>query len=291
MKPAPFRYERAASLSEAIVLLSELGDEAKILAGGQSLMPLLNFRLARPTALIDINSVEGLSHVMGDNGYLGIGAIARQRQVEIDPEVRERIPLLSAALGHVGHVTIRNRGTFGGSLAHADPAAEIPVASLALDAQIKVDGRGGSRMVDSEDFFLGPFTTVLGPDEILTEVRIPWPSAGTSTAVVESARRHGDFGIVVVMASLHRDGAGRCDSVRLSIGGVEPLPLRLKEAENVLLGSELTADAIAEAAEVAFQAVEPMEDVHAPAAYRGQLTRVFVRRALTEAANQNKDEV
>lgn len=286
MKPAPVEYRRAESRTEALALLKELGDEAKILAGGQSLVPLLNFRLAQPTALVDINPATDLGFVTADNGHLSLGAVARQRQVETSPEVRERVPLLAQALSHVGHVTIRNRGTIGGSLAHADPAAELPIASLALDARMKVEGPNGARLVDAQDFFFGPFTTAIGPEEMLTEVQIPWPAAGTATAVVESARRHGDFGIVVVMATLHRDGTGRCDSARLSIGGVEPLPLRLKEAEDVLLGSDLGAEAIAQAAETAFEQVDPIEDVHAPAAYRGELTRVFVRRALTEAANQ-----
>lgn len=289
MKLAPVKYERAESMGHAIELLKELGDEAKVLAGGQSLIPLLSFRLAQPTALVDINPAQDLGHIRSDNGYLSIGATARQRQVELHNDVRERLPLLSEAVSQVGHVTIRNRGTFGGSLAHADPAAEIPIASLALDAQMKIDGPASSRIVAAEDFFLGPFTTALAPDEILSEVRIPWPLSGSSTSVIESARRHGDFGIVVVMASLHRDGSGRCDSARLAIGGVEPLPIRLKEAENVLIGSDLSAEAIAEATEAAFQAVDPIEDVHAPAAYRGQLTRVFVRRALTEAAGLTKD--
>ena len=288
MKPPAVKYQRAGGREEAIALLNEYGDEAKLLAGGQSLIPLMSFRLAQPGVLIDLNPATDLDHLDVNNGHVVIGAMTRQRTVETSRSVADSLPLLSEALRHVGHVTLRNRGTIGGSVAHADPAAEIPVALLALDGELVVEGPDGTRVVGSQDFFIGPFTTVLEPTEILTSVRVPRSAAGSGAAIVELARRHGDFAIVTVAAVVHVDGSGKCDSARIALGGVESVPARLKEAESVLLDAEPSDDAIREAADAAAGAVDPVSDIHGSASYRRDMTRVFVRRVLAQAVESAK---
>lgn len=289
MKPPAFKYTRARSCDEAVALLQEHGDDAKLLAGGQSLVPLMNFRLAQPAVLVDLNHANDLDFIRRDNGHLVIGAITRQRTVETSALVHQTVPLLSEAMSHVGHVTIRNRGTIGGSAAHADPAAELPVALLALDAEVGVQGPSGNRSIKANEFFTGSFSTLLELNEVLTEVRIPVPRSGTGAAIAESARRHGDFGIVVVMAVVRLAADGRCDDARVSVGGVEAVPTRRAEAESALIGVSPSAEAIDAAAEAAAGAMSPVDDIHAPAEYRRHLTHVFVRRALSEAVNRVKD--
>lgn len=289
MKPPVVGYARAGSSREAIALLQEHGDEAKLLAGGQSLIPLLSFRLASPSVLVDLNYAIGLDGIDQDNGHLVIGAMARQRTVEISPLVRDTVPLLSEALRHVGHVAIRNRGTIGGSLVHANPDAELPVAVLALDGELIVDGPDSERILKAQDFFLGPFTTVLNYDEILTSIRIPRPVSGTAAAVAESARRSGDFATVVAMAVIRLDTEGRCEDARIAIGGAQSKPARLSDAESILVGAEPSDDAVKEAANTAARTVCPIDDIHAPAEYRRHMTGVFVQRALTEAINRAKE--
>ena len=291
MKPPSFKYRRAGGREEAIALLGEHGDEAKLLAGGQSLVPLMSFRLAHPGVLIDLNPATDLDHVGEDNGHVVIGAMTRQRTVETSRLVRDSLPLLSEALGHVGHVTIRNRGTIGGSLAHADPAGELPVALLALDGEVVVEGPGGTRTVKGEDFFVGTLTTALAPTEILTSVRIPRSAAGTGAAIAELARRHGDFAIVIAMAVVHLDQNGRCDMARIALGGAESVPARLRDAESGLLGADPSDEAIKAAAEAAAGAVNPVGDIHGSESYRRDMTRVFVRRALIQAVERAKDGV
>ena len=291
MKPPSVKYQRAGGREEAIALLSEHGDEAKLLAGGQSLVPLMSFRLVQPVILIDLNPATDLDHVGEDNGHVVIGAMTRQRTVETSRLVRDNLPLLSETLGHVGHVTIRNRGTIGGSLAHADPAAEIPVALLALDGEVVVEGPDGARTVKADDFFIGPLTTVLAPTEILTSVRIPRSAAGTGAAIVELARRHGDFAIVIAMAVVHLDQNGECDMTRIALGGVEAVPARLRNAEAGLLGVEPSDEAIEAAAAAAADGVDPFGDIHGSEAYRRDMTSVFVRRALIQAVERAKDGV
>ena len=291
MKPPSFKYRRAGGREEAIALLGEHGDEAKLLAGGQSLVPLMSFRLAHPGVLIDLNPATDLDHVGEDNGHVVIGAMTRQRTVETSRLVRDSLPLLSEALGHVGHVTIRNRGTIGGSLAHADPAGELPVALLALDGEVVVEGPGGTRTVKGDDFFVGALTTALAPTEILTSVRIPRSAAGTGAAIAELARRHGDFAIVIAMAVVHLDQSGRCDMARIALGGTESVPARLRDAESGLLGADPSDEAIKAAAEAAAGAVNPVGDIHGSESYRRDMTRVFVRRALIQAVERAKDGV
>ena len=291
MKPPSFKYRRAGGREEAIALLGEHGDEAKLLAGGQSLVPLMSFRLAHPGVLIDLNPATDLDHIGEDNGHVVIGAMTRQRTVETSRLVRDSLPLLSEALGHVGHVTIRNRGTIGGSLAHADPAGELPVALLALDGEVVVEGPGGTRTVKGDDFFVGALTTALAPTEVLTSVRIPRSAAGTGAAIAELARRHGDFAIVIAMAVVHLDQSGRCDMARIALGGAESVPARLRDAESGLLGADPSDEAIKAAAEAAAGAVNPVGDIHGSESYRRDMTRVFVRRALIQAVERAKDGV
>ena len=288
MKPPAVKYQRAGGREEAIALLEQHGDDAKLLAGGQSLIPLMSFRLAQPGVLIDLNSATDLDHVGEDNGHVVIGAMTRQRTVETSRSVADSLPLLSEALRYVGHVTLRNRGTIGGSVAHADPAAEIPVVLLALDGELVVEGSSGTRVVSSQDFFIGPFTTVLEPTELLTSVRVPRSAAGTGTAILELARRHGDFAIVTVAAAVHVDSSGKCDTARIALGGVESVPARLGDAESVLIDSEPSDDTIREAADAAASAVDPVSDIHGSASYRRDMTRVFVRRALAQAVESAK---
>lgn len=288
MKPPPVKYQRAGGREEAVALLSEHGYEAKLLAGGQSLVPLMSYRLVQPGVLIDLNPATDLDHVGEDNGHLVIGSMTRQRTVETSQLVHDRLPVLAEALGHVGHVTIRNRGTIGGSLAHADPAAELPVVLLALDGEVVAEGSGGARTIAASDLFVGPMTTALEPTEILTSVRIPPPAAGTGAAIVELARRHGDFAIVIAMAAVHLDGNGRCDMARIALGGVEAAPARIADAESAMVGAEPSDAAIEAAAAASAGAVDPMGDIHASESYRRDMTRVFVRRALAQAVERAK---
>ncbi len=291
MKPPPVKYQRASDSEEAVDLLSEHGYEAKLLAGGQSLVPLMSYRLVQPGVLIDLNPATDLDHVGEDNGHLVIGSMTRQRTVETSALVRDRLPVLAEALRHVGHATIRNRGTIGGSLAHADPAAELPVALLALDGKVVVQGSAGTRTIAAGDLFVGPMTTALEPTEILTSVRIPRPDAGTGASIVELARRHGDFAIVIAMALVHLDGNGRCDMVRIALGGVEGAPARMEAAESGLLDAEPSGAAIEAAADAVAAGVDPIGDIHASESYRRDMTRVFVKRALAQAVEKAKGGV
>lgn len=277
MKPPPFLYSRPATLAEAVDLLVDHGDEAKVLAGGQSLVPLLNLRLARPGLLVDIGFVPGLDGVVVGDDHVSVGAMARQRTIEESAEVRVACPLLGAALAHVGHTQTRNQGTIGGSVAHADPAAELPALVLALNAEMVVTGPLGVRVVPAGAFFTGPFTTSMGPAEILTEIR--FPVTGTRpVAFAEMARRSGDFAIAGVAAVTHLDG------IRLAACGVSWAPLRLEAAERALLGRELSLVAIGEAAAAAREEVDPADDVHGDAEYRRELVEVLVTRTLEEVA-------
>ena len=291
MKPPRVKYQRAGGREEALALLSEHGDEAKLLAGGQSLVPLMSYRFAQPGVLIDLNPATDLDHVREENGHLVIGAMTRQRTVETSQLVRNTVPLLSETLGHVGHVTIRNRGTIGGSLAHADPAAELPVALLALDGEAVVEGPDGARTVKGGDLFVGPMTTSLAPTDLLTSVRIPRSADGTGAAITELARRHGDFAIVIAMAVVHLDRNGRCDMARIALGGVEAAPARSRDAESALFGAEPSDEAIEAAAGAAAGAVNPVGDIHGSEAYRRDMTRVFVKRALIQAVERAKGGV
>jgi aerobic carbon-monoxide dehydrogenase medium subunit len=286
MKPPAFRYARAQDSHEAVALLSEHGSEAKVLAGGQSLVPMLSFRLAQPAVLIDLNQASGLDYVRQDDGHVVIGAMTRQRSLETDPMLREAVPLLAEALRHVGHVTNRNRGTIGGSIAHADPAAELPTLVKGLGGELTIEGPAGSRTVAAGEFFLGSFVTAMDYDEIVTAVRLPSLPSGTGVAVEELARRHGDFALVAAMAAVHLDAGGRADLVRLALSGVDSVPVRVHESEAVLAGSQPTDELIDAAGRAVAGAINPLDDIHAPAAYRRDMAQLMLTRAIRQAADR-----
>lgn len=283
MKPPPFRYHDPRTVQEALSLLKTHGDGAKILAGGQSLVPMLNLRLARPSVLVDINRVAGLAYVRRENGELAIGALARQADVEASDLAARAQPLLVEALGFVGHLQIRNRGTVAGSLAHADPAAELGAVWTCLDGRFRIAGAGGVREVGPDEFFVSYFTTAIQPDELLVEVRLPALAPRSGTAFVEAARRHGDFALVAVACCIRLEPGGAIAEARLGLAGVGPVPVRAREAEALLRGARPAADLLAEAGRRVQAALEPDSDVHATADYRRHLAGVLVRRALTLA--------
>lgn len=282
MKPAQFMFARPETVDGAIAVLAEHGDDAKVLAGGQSLIPLMNMRLARPGVLVDIASIPALQTISG-NGDLVIGATARQVQVQRSPVVAGRAPLVIEALRWVGHPAIRSRGTFGGCVAHADPAAELAAVVLALDGRIGVRGGGGERVVPSDDFFLGSYTTVLDTDEVLTHVTIPADAGSRRWGFLEIARRHGDFALAGVAATADVVAEGAFGSPRIVLFGVGDRPLRAIEAEDRLAGQRVTDDAAcAEAANLAASGLTPRSDVHATAGYRRRVVAVLVRRVLEQ---------
>jgi carbon-monoxide dehydrogenase medium subunit/6-hydroxypseudooxynicotine dehydrogenase subunit alpha len=269
MKPPPFAYARASSLEEALDLLAEAGDDAKPLAGGQSLMPLLVYRLLRPTHLVDLGGIGGLDEIAQRAGAVQLGALVRHVELE-----RAGLGLLSEAAGLIGHLPIRTRGTLGGSLAHADPSAELPVAALASDAELVLRSRRGERVVDAEAFFVGPFTTAIEPGELLVAVRVPAAPPGARTAFEELAIRTGDFALASVAAVVGGT------HVRIVLGGVAPAPLRARAAEAVVGDAGLGDDAIAAAAAAAARECDPPDDPRVGSVYRRELAAVLVARAL-----------
>lgn len=287
MKPPQFRYLCPTSVEEALQLLGELGDAyPKILAGGQSLMPLLNMRLVRPSHVIDVNRLAELSFVREEaDGGLSVGAMTRHRALEKSTAVASRTPLIAEAIELVGDRQIRVRGTLGGSLAHADPAAELPVVALGLDAQIVVRRHEQTRTINARDFFQAILTTALEPEEMLTEVRFPPLPPRTGCAFIELARQHGAFAIVAVAATLSFE-AGRIASASIALGGVAPIPIRADRAEQVLRGEAPTPAVFAEAARLAAEATDPSGDVHGSEAYRREMAGVFTRRALEAASKR-----
>jgi len=282
VKPAPFDYAAPESVEETLALLAEYGADAKLLAGGQSLMPLLNMRLARPAVIIDLNRVAALDYVKAADGEVRIGALVRQRAAERSPVVAQHLPLVSDALQWVGHPQIRNRGTIGGSLAHADPSAELPAVAAALGATFVVAGSDGERTLASEDFFQGYLSTAIGATEVLTEVRFPAMAADQGWAFVEIARRHGDFALVGAAAVVHA-ADGRLRDVRLAFTGVGPTPVRIAEAEAALEGRALDDRVLADVARLVSDRLEPESDIQASAAYRKHVAGVLARRVLTAA--------
>jgi carbon-monoxide dehydrogenase medium subunit len=285
MKPPPFAFVAPRSLPEALALVARHGEEGKVLAGGQSLLPVLNFRLNQPAVLVDLNRVPGLDHVSPSAaGGLRMGALARQRQLERHPLVAERAPLLTEAAPHIAHPQIRNRGTVGGSLAHADPAAELPALAVALGARLRLQRLSGERWVDADDFYTGLFGTLLQPDELLTEIEWPPLPAGSGWAFEEAARRLGDYAQVGVAAGVRIDPAGRCAEARLVFLSVAPRPFVARGAAGLLAGSALDDAAILAAAAAAAAEIEPGSDVHASAAFKRHLAERLTRRALRRAA-------
>jgi carbon-monoxide dehydrogenase medium subunit len=286
VKPAPFEYLPAASATEAVAALAQHGDEAKLLAGGQSLVPMLNLRLARPGVLVDINGATELDYLREADGRLHVGAMRRQAAVE--RWARERLPLLAAALKHVGHLAIRNRGTVVGSVAHADPASELPALLLCLDGEVTARGPKGERVIPAGALYRAPLTTSLAADEMLIEARftLPRPEAGWGFA--EVARRHGDFALVGAAAVLWLGGGDRVEGARLAFFGVGGTATRGAAAEAALTGQAVSTPSIRDAARAAAATLAPEGDIHASARYRKDVAAVLAERVLLEAAKRAK---
>jgi carbon-monoxide dehydrogenase medium subunit len=282
VKPAPFKYASVDTVEAAIGLLDEYGDDATVLAGGQSLIPMLNMRLARPGVLVDINRVAELDSISA-NGSLVIGALTRQHAVEHSPEVARHAPLLVQALRHVAHPAIRARGTLGGSAAHADPASEIPATLVALGAEVVVRGPSGERVVGAEDFFVSTFMTARDTNEVLTHLRIPVPGSPTRSAFIEVARRHGDYALVAVAVDVGVDDDGVVESASIVLTNVADVPRRASAAEAALVGRSIDdVGTHGEAARLAADGLDPVSDIHASAQYRTELASTLVRRALKQ---------
>ena len=277
-------YEAPKTVSEAVELLAEHQDEASVLAGGQSLIPLLALRLANPAVLIDINGIAELSGVSAADGWVAVGAMTRDYIAEESGTVTDAVPLLAAALPLIGHEAIRSRGTIGGSLAHADPAAELPAVARALDAEFVVRGPSGERVVPAAEWFEGYLTTSRGPDELLVEVRFPAAPPGTGVSFQEVARRHGDFAIVGLAASLTLSG-GAISDARLAFAGLSDVPVRAVDAEDLLVGGSPSAELFDAAARRATGDIDPPADLHGSADYRKKVAAALVRRGLRAAAD------
>ena len=286
MKPAPFEYVDPRTTDEAVALLATHGDEAKVLAGGQSLVPMLALRLARPSVVVDVNRVGGLDQITQHGATVSVGAIVRQRALE--RWAGERAPLLTTALGHVGHAPIRTRGTVAGSIAHADPASELPALLLCLDGAVVARSRRGTRTIAAADFFQGPLMTALAADELVTETRWTLPAPHAGWGFREMARRHGDFALVGVAVVL-TVARGAVAEARIAIFGAAATPVRAREAERALAGQPATDGVLAEAARVAAANLETVADIHAPAIYRASVARTLTARALADAAARAKD--
>jgi aerobic carbon-monoxide dehydrogenase medium subunit len=289
VKPAPFDYLAPSSLDEALALVRERGDDGKLLAGGQSLIPVLNFRLAQPALLIDLNRLEELDFVEpAPGGGLRIGAMTRLGRLERAPEISSRVaPLLAMALPHIAHPQIRNRGTIGGSLAHADPAAELPAVMVALEATFELRRQGSVRRVSAGDFFIGLFASCLESDEILTAIELPPPKPSMGWAFLEEARRHGDYAQVGVAAGIEVDSDHICRGARLVFLSVGEGPMVAERAAASLIGQRLTPNVVAAAAAfAAAQEIEPASDIHASADFKRHLARVLTARALSAAASR-----
>jgi carbon-monoxide dehydrogenase medium subunit/6-hydroxypseudooxynicotine dehydrogenase subunit alpha len=285
VKPPLFDYHDPSAVEGALDLLSEHGEDAKVLAGGQSLVPLLNFRLASPDHLIDLGRIPTLAYVRRQNGVLRIGAMTRQSTLEASPLVAEHWPLLTEALGFVAHAQIRNRGTVGGSVAHADPAAELPVAFTVLDATFHLRSRRRSRSVEWRDFFITHLTTAIEADELLVEVEVPPVPPGTGWAFSEYARRHGDFALGGAAALVTLED-GVCRRARLGLLAAADTPVRAEAAEKALEGSPITNESTAEAARTAVADINPTGDIHGSGEYRKQLIEGMVRRAIERATER-----
>ncbi|MDB5805624.1 MAG: carbon monoxide dehydrogenase medium chain [Betaproteobacteria bacterium] len=284
MKPAPFRYAAAQSLEHALALKAEAGEEARFLAGGQSLIPAMNFRLAQPAMLIDLNPLDDLDYITVDNGALRIGARTRYSRVEHCAEVARWQPLLAEVLPNIAHPQIRNRGTLCGNLSNADPASELPAVMLAAGARMHAHSAGGDRWIAAADFFINLFETALQPDEMLVEIELPALPARSGTCFIEVARRPGDYAMAGVAASLTLDANGRCGSASIALCNAGPTPMAAAAAAQLLIGGVLDAEAIAAAAAQAQEEVEPNGNVHCTADYQRHLAGVLTRRALTSAA-------
>ncbi|MBI2179767.1 MAG: xanthine dehydrogenase family protein subunit M [Deltaproteobacteria bacterium] len=283
MKPSAFKYVRVASVEETLSALSEYRGEAKILAGGQSLVPMMNFRLAQPAALIDINPLKELDYVRVEDGWLHVGARTRQRTLEQSTQVKENCPLLAEAVRWIGHPQTRNRGTVGGSLVHGDSTAELVLVATLLDAQIVIQKKGSSRTIRAADFFEDLMTTHIDEDEVLTQVSFPLAPPRSGWGFRELCIRHGDFAIVAAAVQLTVGEDGRFSDARVAVSGGGPKPLRIHQAEQALVGQEGNGKVFEEAAACVPDTVRPLADQKGSEAYRREMARVFVRRALDDA--------
>jgi carbon-monoxide dehydrogenase medium subunit len=282
MKPPVFDYVAATSIDMAIAALAEAGGDAKILAGGQSLVPMLNFRLLRPSILVDINRIPDLAYIEDDERAIRVGALTRHYQIETSPLIARAFPILACAMTHVAHLAIRNRGTIGGSLSHADPAAELPMLAMLLDAELRIASASGTRTVAARDFLLDALTVDLGGAEVLTEILLPKLPPDTGWGFEEVARRHGDFALAAVAATLTvSDGVIR--QARIALTGVGPTPLRAAEAEAMLVGHAVEPALLGRAVDAVRAAITPETDLHASADYRRHLAGVLAGRAVTAA--------
>jgi carbon-monoxide dehydrogenase medium subunit len=284
MKLPAFEYACPATLSEAVALLASHDGDAKAIAGGQSLVPMLAFRVASPSLLVDLRKLPGLDQIKITEAGVSLGALVRWRDIEDDARLRHAHPLLAAAIKHVAHYQIRNRGTVGGSVAHADPAAEMPGVVVTCEAEIAVTGKSGARVIPAHSFFQGALTTALTPDEIITEIRFPaWP-AGRRFGFEEFALRRGDFALAAAAVFYDQDAGGRATNAHVGVIGVGDRPVRLATVEATLNGARVDAAVIARAAAATSAAVDPQYDIHASAAYRRSLVGTMVERALLSAS-------
>lgn len=284
MKTPPFEYTAPETLEEVLELLAEHGDEAKIIAGGQSLVPLLAMRLARPSLLVDVNGVAALGGIEDRGDVLAFGAIAREREAERSPVVADRAPVLAESLPFIGHASIRNRGTIGGSMVHADACAELPAVAVVTESDMLVRSRGGDRVVPADEFFDGHFTTTLADDECLVEVRVPTSPPGAGWSLQEVARREGDFAMVGVAAMVALNGNQAIEAARVCLFGVADRAVRARSVEAALVGATVSEETFAGAAADAVRDLRPASDLHGSSEYRRHLAGVTVRRALTVAA-------
>jgi len=283
MKPAPFKYIAASSVEHALALKAEHGDDAKFLAGGQSLLPAMNFRLARPAVLIDINGIEGLAGIRPSAGATRVGPVTRYRALQRDAAFTQAFPLIGEALPHIAHPQIRNRGTIGGNLSHADPASELPAIALALRARLRAQAANRQRWIEASEFFAGALTTDLQSDEMLTEIELPLQKPRTGACFMEIARRRGDFAIVGVAAMVTLGDQNKCTEVRLAFCGVGETPVDASPAADGVIGHQLTEEAIRDVAASAQKMIEPGGSVHATADYQRHIAGVLTERALQTA--------
>jgi CO/xanthine dehydrogenase FAD-binding subunit len=286
VKPAAFEYVAPPDLPSVLGQLLEHGEDAKVLAGGQSLVPLMNFRLVRPRIIVDINRVAGLAYVQERDGHVVIGSLTRHAQLEESSVLSARFPLLADAVPLIGHVAIRSRGTIGGSLAHADPSAELPIVVSALGGRMVARAATGERVIPAAEFFVSYLTTVMAADELLVEIQLPVPPARTGMAFVEVSRRHGDFALVAAAATVTLDADGICAAVSLTLGGVGPTPVLAGHAVTLLLGARPDGRALREVARRAVARLAPDSDLHAQAEYRRELAEVLAERALDVAVHR-----
>jgi carbon-monoxide dehydrogenase medium subunit len=286
MKPAPFRYIAATSLDHALSLKAQYGEDARFLAGGQSLIPAMNFRLARPAVLIDINALTELAGIDRTNGQIRIRALTRFRAIERDSTLLRDSPLFADALPHIAHPQIRNRGTIGGNLAHADPASELPAIALAMQARIRIRSWRGEREIAASDFFIGALTIDLQPDEMLVEAAFSAPGPRVGACFAEVARRRGDFALAGVAAVISLDPEGRCSQARLALCGVGDTPVDASPAASSLIGERCTEQAIETVAAEVRNSIRPFGNVHASGDYQRHIAGVLVRRAIATARNR-----